>query len=238
MNARVHRVLAVLATFGLVTLLGVSGASAIPADCTTASPTCFRPNILITGNAVPDPFPWLTVEVEQVGTDIFMAMRANFADASFIGDVWMNVVNAAWLPALTFDQFAVNTGSLDAPTITKSSNNVSPTVGEAGQFDLQFLFTNSNSDGGSHRFAGVEEFQFRVTCPGCVGFGVNAFDALSTGGTDGAFRIATHIQGFGGSSKVGGQAAPAPVPEPLTVTLLGIAFLAVAAAVRSRKAPR
>ena len=230
-----HRALAVVGAWTLVTILGVTGAFAIPADCTAASSTCFRPNVVITGANPPDPFPWLTVELEQVGTDVLMAMRAGFADSSYIGNVWMNIANAAWLSALTFDQFAVNAGSLTAPSITKSSDNVSPTPGEAGQFDLVFLF----SDASAQRFNAADEFQLRVTCPGCVGFGVNAFDALSTGGDDGAFRIAAHVQGFGSSSKVGGQAALASVqqiPFPTTLLLLGAGLIFVP--VRSRNVAR
>jgi hypothetical protein len=230
-----HGALVLLATLASVMVLTVTGASAIPADCTSGSPTCFRPNFIITGANPPDPFPWLTVEFEEVGGVVFMAMRADFADSSYIGKVWLNVANSAWLPSLTFDEFALNTGFLTAPTITKSSNGVSPTPGEAGQFDVQFNFANASAN----RFNGVDELQFRVTCAGCVDFDLDAFDALSTGGNDGAFTIAAHVQGFGDSSKVGGQqaeevTAPQAIPFPRTLMLVGVGMLLIGVA-RSRR---
>ena len=230
----------------LVMVVGVTGAAAIPADCAAASSTCFQPNFVIAGANPRDPFPWLTVEIEEIGTDIFLTMRADF-DRGFIGKVWMNVANAAWLPALTFDQFEVENGSLTAPRITKRSNKPSPAVGQAGKFDLMFQFEAASGE----RFNRHDEFQFRVTCPGCVDFGVEAFDALSTGGSDGAFHIAANLRGVGGVSKVGDQSesdhseffsfsaplslreAPQAVPYPTTLLLVGAGLVVVAAA-RSR----
>ena len=240
-----------IGTLVLVTALGVTGAAAIPADCGATSSTCFQPDFVITGASPRDPFPWLTVELEEIGTDLFLTMRADLEERGFIGKVWMNVANAAWLPALTFDQFEVDDGSLTAPKITKRSNKPSPTVGEAGKFDLVFQFAAA----GGQRFNRHDEFQFRVTCPGCVDFGVEAFDALSTGGNDGAFHIAAQVRGVGGVSKVGDQSesdqsesdqsaffsaplslhvAPQAVPYPTTILLVG-AGLVLVAAVRSRE---
>ena len=209
---------------------------------------------MIAGANPRDPFPWLTVEIEEIGTDLFLTMRADL-DRGFIGKVWMNVANAAWLPALTFDQFEVENGSLTAPRITKRSNKPSPAVGQAGKFDLMFQFEAASGE----RFNRHDEFQFRVTCPGCVDFGVEAFDALSTGGSDGAFHIAANLRGVGGVSKVGDQLepdqsesdqseffsfsalfslreAPQAVPYPTTLPLVGAGLVVVTVA-RSRRRP-
>jgi hypothetical protein len=243
---------AVVGALVVVTVLGVSAASAIPADCPASSSTCFQPDVVITGKNPTDSFPWLTVEVEQVGDDIFIAMRADFAAKGFIGKVWMNVADATWLPALTFEEFTVNEGALAAPEITKRSNKLSPTVGKAGKFDLLFDFANGNPQ----RFNRHDEFQFRVTCPGCTGFDVEAFDALSTGGKEGAFSLAAHVQGYGGNAKVGDgseepvfmsfsapssfrEAPPEPqqVPHPMTLLLVAIG-LVVAIGARARQVSR
>jgi hypothetical protein len=237
----------VVAALVLVMVVDVTGAAALPTDCADASSTCFQPDFVIAGVTPRDPFPWLTVEIEEIGTDIFLTMRADF-DKGFIGKVWMNVANSAWLPALTFDQFEVEDGSLTAPRITKRSNKPSPAVGQAGKFDLMFQFEAASGE----RFNRHDEFHFRVTCPGCVDFGVEAFDALSTGGSDGAFHIAANLRGVGGVAKVGDQSEseeseffsfaapfslreePQAVPYPTTLLLVG-AGLAILIAAHSRQ---
>lgn len=220
----------------LMMTVGHASAVAVTADCTVGSSTCFRPNIVITGPTPSDPFPWLTAEVKQVGSDIYLAMQTDFANASKIGDVWLNVKNDAWLPSLTFSDFQVNSGDTELKNpVVKNANNESPTPGEAGQFDIKIEFKTSSSKA----FDGTDAVQFKLTCTGCVGFGLDAFDALSTpGGNQGQFRIAAHVQpSEGDSTKIGGQAVPESVPEPGTLILLGVG-LAGLGAVKLRRSRR
>jgi len=58
--------------------------------------------------APPDPFSWLTVEIRQLGTEMYMAMKTDFADASFISALFPDVKNDSWRP---------NTGSRRRDTL-------------------------------------------------------------------------------------------------------------------------
>jgi hypothetical protein len=111
-------------------------------------------------------------------------------------------------------------GSFDDPSFSKGIDGFSPSVGTAGNFDLLLSFATSGSDSGAHRFGAGEILNAHFS-------GVTAADfvALSTGGTEGAFHSAAHVQGIpptGGSGKVG------DVPDGgATIILLGAGLAAL-----------
>jgi hypothetical protein len=222
--------MALAATLVVVFSAGVASAHPISAACLAGpgSPTCFRPNLIITGDSNVT-IPPLFVEVVQDGSDIILSMQANLAATTeFIGNVRMNLDPSIDPDSLTFT-FLDGTTDIDVPNdvhITTAANGISqpPSPPGTGGFDIGFDFPPPP---GNTVFDGNELIEWTVTCTGtnCDQFGVTSFNFVNSGG----FRICTHVQGVPGegegSTLVCGTPGSNNVPEPATLALLGAGLL-------------
>ena len=243
MRLRMVAALAVVAAALLFT--GVASAHPISAGCVAGpgSPTCFRPNLIVTGDPAVT-VPPLFVEIVDDG-GVILSIQANLAGTDeFIGNVRMNLDPDIDPTALTFTLLDENTDS-EIPVPVLGANNVnlppSPAGLGANNFDIGFNF---NIPPGNTKFDGTELVEWRVTCDAtkdadCSTFGVTSFNFTNAGG----FRICTHVQGVdtaspnsngAGSTLVCGTPGSNQVPEPATVALLGAAAVGVSAVMRRR----
>lgn len=210
-------------------------------------PTCFRPNVVISGNAASgnpavidgSTFPWLAVKVMDTTTDnaVLVQMRADLENpAHFFSNVYMNLADS--LVGKTFTAVAnpnpVPTSDTVTPGAVEFGNNDYKADGD-GFFDIRFNFATS----GTEKFEGTEYVTYLITCTNCTGTDAGGNEQLtetslnffSTGGDKGAFRIAAHLQGLATSTNcvggaescssvwIGGQGTGGDVPEPATLVL-------------------
>ena len=224
---------------------GVASAHPISPGCVAGpgSPTCFRPNLIVTGDPAVTTPP-LFVEIVDDG-GVILSIQANLAGTDeFIGNVRMNLNPDIDPTALTFTLLDENTDSeIPVPILGENSVNLPPPAGGLGanNWDIGFNF---NIAPGNTKFDGTELVEWRVTCDAtkdadCSTFDVTSFNFTNAGG----FRICTHVQGVdtsspnsngAGSTLVCGTPGSNQVPEPGTVTLLGAAAIGLSTLMRRR----
>jgi hypothetical protein len=157
------------------------------------------------------------------------------SSAEFISTYWFNFSNAG-TTALTISRTAGTGPTSSWISISPVSANAYNSAGPNGLFDAMISFETSNTNGGERRFNYDELLTFTLT-----GAGITAadFDVMSAvgGGGSGSLLGQMHIQGIGANADGSVHVGPGDeVPEPGALSLLGLALLAVAGALRRRQA--
>lgn len=184
----------------------------------------FNFDTIITGDT-PGGSNIATLVIADSGTDsvsVTLFHNSSSAPGQFITDLWFNLD-----PYVTVTQFGQAPSNKFAGVLAQSLNSEQ----NAGlNFDLRQQFPTSNSGGGVNRLKPSESISFSLT-----GSGLNATDFLSHAIPQGGQRTDVyamiHLQGLenGGSVKLGA------VPEPASLSVLGVGALALIRRRRNRR---
>lgn len=153
----------------------------------------------------------------------------------FITEWDFNFDPAKDVTALVFALDASSTG----PAATNINTGQNLFKADGGRhFDIQFLFSSNNRDGGLLRFNVNETVVYNIT--GIVGLTADDFDFLAThiSGNGGGANSAAHVQGIATSPGSGWitnePGGPRLIPEPTVLWLLATGILALVFVPRRR----
>lgn len=172
--------------------------------------------------------PWVTAQFYNTstpGTVELTLYTSNLTDNEFATEWDLNLDPTLDPTKLVFNLVGASTG-LTIPTIGTKVDHFQ--ADGDGKYDISFGFETSNASAG--RFLPDKWITYSITTdePNKT-IAASSFDFLSkSAGGSGPFYMATHIQGISTGT---GSGWVAPVPEPSTLILLGIASLGVLAGV-------
>lgn len=190
----------------------------------SASMLTFNFDTILTGDT-PGGSNIATLTIADNGANsvlVTLTHNSTSAAGQFISDLWFNLA-----PFVTVAQSGQTPANKFSGSITQGLN----TEQNAGyNFDLRQGFEVANAGGGVNRLKPGESISFTLTG---ASLNANAFDstAIPTGGQRTDVRAMIHLQGLanGGSVKLGSV-----VPEPASMTALGLGALAVLRRRRSK----
>jgi hypothetical protein len=216
--------------------------------CVLLFPVTAQANIIILdvahlakGTAPSGSAPWLTL---QFADDLLNPGVVRFTLTSHLqsGSEFFRRVafNTVVRPAAIDFSLVSTFGSFDVPSIKQRANAIN--VSSVHDFDIGLRFKTSNKDGGIHRFDGLDQIVWDLSCASCSAFTANSFNATRTDRNPRSDEYAAaRVLGIPASGRKGGTivanaltTVPPPsnietvVPEPATLLLLG-AGLAVGA---------
>jgi hypothetical protein len=183
--------------------------------------------------------PWIQAQFSDVspGTVELTLSTPNLTGSEFVSD-WDLNIDASFNPAnLTFT-LSGNPDSITLPTTPIPTGIDSFKADGDGLYDIKFAFSTA---GNSVRFTGGKSISYTITSSQ-PGLSASLFNVLSTpAGGHGPYLMAAHVQNtptiiVKGNTVNSGWIAPlAPVPEPSTIILLGLAAFGFAFAWRRQR---
>lgn len=167
------------------------------------------------GTAPAGSAPWASLSFTDVAGGVEMELRLN-AWTGFVSEFDINYGgNPGTNSALTPLGFIFQSGQV-AGSIAKSADSYQ--ADGDGKFDIRFSFPSANNPA---RLAGGESVKYLITGSS----GANLFNNTSlTGGGNGTWYAALHVQGLPTGSGSGWLGATAPVPEPETYGMILAGF--------------
>lgn len=165
--------------------------------------------------------PWLAATfTDGAAGEVFLTLDSLLiGDSEFVSKWFFNITEASLLDALQITQL-----SGPAADWNKDLDGVLPAPEDSGPFDIEFLFDTSRR---GDRFESGDKAVFRLYAAGLT---ANSFKA--TYAPDSGFYTIAHVQGIDpdgdlsgwltGATKPGPPQEDPPVPEPATLTLLGL----------------
>lgn len=185
---------------------------------------------LINGSMPTGTPPFLTASFETVGVDtVQLTMTNNMPTSNFV-DNWLFNTGSASPLTFTYVSGVVALSATSGLDFSNGGSNM-----KAGLFDIEFHYPSQNSD--PNRFHGGEFSIYTITGSGLTenNFAVASVDDPGSPPSSGGWMSAGHVQGFG-SGQSGSIGTTQAVPEPASITLLGLGALSLA--LRRRAARR
>ncbi|KKN92725.1 hypothetical protein LCGC14_0204680 [marine sediment metagenome] len=178
--------------------------------------------------------PWLkaTFDDEDTPGSVELTLEVlNLVADEFVSKWYFNLNSSLDPKDLTFSD-PLKIGLFDDPKINLDADGWN--VAGSGRYDIEMAFATSNQGSGAERFGVGESASFTIT--GIATLTASSFDLTSTGGGNGAYPVAAHVQAINGDDG-GWTSAPAAVPEPATLGLLTIGSLVMLRRRRARSNP-
>jgi hypothetical protein len=191
--------------------------SCLIASPTTAAVLTTELSTEFSGGADPEGIPpWVTINIDDEGTagSAYMTITNNgLTGSEFISQMYFNFTPSLDVDDLDFS--VVDTeGRFRSPSIKTDEDRWN--VAGSGLYDIEFKFKTSSRD----RFEAGESIRFLIRGPQSMT--AESFNVNSTGGDNGSYRIAAHVQSIGQRGDLSGWVGNYTVPEPATITLLTI----------------
>ena len=184
------------------------------------SAAVYEPYLEFSGAAPSGPGPWLSVVFDDDGTAgslDFTLEAVGLTGTEFLSKLYFNLDPSLDPCDLSFSGLT-KTGQFDDPKFSTGADKWN--VAGSGRYDVELKFSTSNSGGGTKRFGPGESLGFTIS--GISTLRAMSFDLDSTGGGNGAYPVAVHVQGI-----VGDGSGWVSVPEPATLSVLGVGALAL-----------
>ena len=201
-------------------LFVVVGLTALTGSTAWGTLITWDANTVFSGTAPAGTPGWLTAQFDDHGSSGSVTLTMTAANLEGTENVasWLFNVDPAINPAtLTFSAPTLVSGSFDTSDFTVSKGTDGFKADGDGYYDIEIDFPSH--DGNVDRFTGGDSVSFTITGSSIT---ANSFNfTSSSGGGNGTYTMAAHVQNTpngGGSS-----CWVAPVPEPSTLLLLGIA---------------
>jgi len=185
------------------------------------------------GTAPAGATPWLTATIDDGGTpgSVTLTLEAtNLTGSEFVSGWYLNLDPSLNPTSLVFSS-PTKTGTFDDPTISSGANAFK--ADGDGKYDILFGFATSGSGGGVHQFGVGDSVQYTVTGIGSLVAASFNFPSSPDGG-HGPFLTAAHVQSIGEGSDSGWVT----LPEPVTLGLMALGFVGLAAAGRKARQGR
>ena len=215
---------------GRFAAIALLASAALPAQAAVVN---FNLNDTVEGGA-PTGFPTLSFnDFGGTGTVELTIDATGLSGGEFISNVFFNFADAG-NQVLSFMQSG---GTGPAPASIEQGSNTQDSPGNQGMFDVQLIFSTSNSGGGINRFNADEIVVLTI-----MGMGITAdsFALISApeGPNNGDNFALARIQGIAtgpGSASVADSdgpddgPGPDPVPAPAALGLFGLGLVAIGA---------
>ena len=178
------------------------------------------------------PTPWVTVSFADFAADtVRLTIDATGLSANeFFTEFDFNYLGGPALTSASFTNQTATTGTVANPSIATGSNAFK--ADGDGFFDITFGFQTS---AGSGRFGADDVWRVDI---GGTGLSASMFNQQSfTGGDNGIWYVAAHVQGIGsagGSGWIGGTPAN-PIPEPEIYAMMAAGLGLMGFVARRRK---
>ncbi len=185
------------------------------------SPVSFDLGVEFSGGTPPaGAAPWLNATFDDggsAGSVILTLTATNLTGTEFVSK-WMFNLDTGLDPTDLVFSSPIKTGSFNNPDIYTDVDEFK--ADGAGYFDIEIAFATSGSGGGSKRFGAGDVVEYTIT--GIDSLTAESFNFLCTPADHGPFPTAAHVQGVGDTGDDSGWVT---VPEPATLTILGLGGL-------------
>ncbi len=211
------KLVATLATMGLLSAIGTTQAALFEIDFTTAGAFSGTAPGAPGSNTV---FATAIFDDHNSSGSVTLTMNVlnNLSAGAYVNDWYFNVASAP-LAGINF------VSGVSAATV-ENGTNAFKADGTGGDFDFAFHFSTSNPGELGQGHTSV----YTLTDTGLT---ANAFNSVSIsdplGAGNGGYLSALHVQGYGDSVWIAGGPGGNPVPEPATLALLGLGLLGIGA---------